>query len=154
LDVLRVKEGKFQATGGPEVGKHKLSPFLTLAFAMFVMSASASAAERCFFSSQKLTEDAQNIRLCAMDMGWKVGKMSSFVAAVVIEGKVKIYPKDEVEVCLRDLGGKLQVKAQSLSEDAGFAEWHTIKAKRRKGILVLQKSINKERSRLLPDVSL
>lgn len=114
------------------MGNRKILFLFTIVFATFVLSSSASAAEKCFFSSQKLTVDAQDIRLCALDMGWKVGKISSFVAAVIIEGKVKLYPEGAVEVCLRDLAGRLQIRAQSLSRDAGKAKWHTIMAKQRR----------------------
>lgn len=126
-----------------------ISFLLMVVFGVFVLSSYASAAEKCFFSSQKLTEDAQNIRLCAMDMGWKVGKVSSLIAAAVIEGKVKLYPKDAVEVCLRDIG-RLQIREQSLSRDAGKAKWHSIPAKSRKETFVHMKAINNYRSAYVP----
>ncbi len=86
------------------------------------------AADTCFIAAKKLTEDAQDIRLKALDMGWTVGKTASLSAASVIETKASVYPKDEVEVCLRVAGEKLQVKVQSKAKDAGQAEWHGLPA--------------------------
>ncbi|MDA8083092.1 MAG: hypothetical protein M0024_05495 [Nitrospiraceae bacterium] len=68
-------------------------------------------------------------------MGWKVGTATSLAVAAIIEGKVELYPKGDVEVCLRHNRGILQFKAQSLSVDAGIAEWHTLKGKRKKEAL-------------------
>lgn len=89
-----------------------------------------SFAETCFPASGKLNEDAQNIRLTASEIGWAVGIPMSIVAAAVVEGKVTIFPKGDVEVCLREERGRLEIKCQSLSSDAGIAEWHFIKARK------------------------
>lgn len=93
---------------------------------------SAWGQENCFQASGMANEDAQNIRLLALDMGWEVGKTTSLTAAGIVKGKVKLYPKDAVDVCLRQFGqDELQILAQSRSEDAGKATWHKIPAKRR-----------------------
>jgi hypothetical protein len=87
-------------------------------------AAGPSWADTCFLAAKKMSEDAENIRLKALDMGWVVGKAVSFSAASVIGGKASLYPKDEVEVCLRVEGDKLQIKVRSKAKDAGQAEWH------------------------------
>ncbi|HPV71196.1 MAG TPA: hypothetical protein PLN00_01110, partial [Smithellaceae bacterium] len=79
----------------------------------------AAFADECFKSSKKLNNDAQIIRLKAMDMGWKVGKTVSLAAASAISGKNGIYPKDDVEICLKEEDDELQIRAQSKSRDAG-----------------------------------
>ena len=61
-----------------------------------------------------------------MDMGWKVGKTASLAAAAIVKGKSELYPKDNVEICIREEDNALQIKAQSKSRDAGKAEWHSI----------------------------
>jgi len=61
-----------------------------------------------------------------MDMGWKVGKTASLAAAAIVKGKSELYPKDSVEICIREEGSDLLIKAQSKSRDAGKAEWHSI----------------------------
>ena len=98
--------------------------------ASFILLASASVlyADQCFKSSKKLNYDAQTIRLKAMDMGWKVGKTASLAAASVISGKNGIYPKDDVEICLREEDDELQIKTQSKSRDAGKAKWRKVMA--------------------------
>ena len=65
-----------------------------------------------------------------MDMGRKVGKTASLAAASIVKGKTELYPKDNVEICIREEGRALQIKAQSKSKDAGMAEWHSITAKK------------------------
>jgi hypothetical protein len=94
-------------------------------------AAGPSWADECVVAVKKLSEDAQNIRLKALDMGWMVGKTASFSAASVVESKAKLYPKDEVDVCLRVEGEKLQIKVQSKARDAGQAEWHGLPAKKK-----------------------
>jgi hypothetical protein len=103
----------------------------TIGIIACLMNPTILSAEECFNSSGKLNEDAQTIRLKTRDMGWSVGKPSSLAAATIIEGKVKLYPKDNVEVCLREHGGDLQIKAQSKSEDAGKAKWHVIRSRKK-----------------------
>jgi hypothetical protein len=88
-------------------------------------------ADTCFVAAKKLSEDAQDIRLKALDMGWVVGKTASFSAASIIESKASLYPKDEVEVCLRVEADKLQIKVQSKAKDAGQAEWHGLPGKKK-----------------------
>jgi len=77
-----------------------------------------------------INADAQTIRLKAMEMGWKVGNTASLAAASIVKGKTELYPKDNVEICIKEEGSALQIKAQSKSMDAGKAEWHSITAKK------------------------
>ena len=102
---------------------------LSCAAALLFFS-TAAFADECFKSSKKLNDDAQTIRLKAMDMGWKVGKTASLAAASVISGKSGIYPKDDVEICLREEDDELQIKAQSKSRDAGKAKWRKVIARK------------------------
>jgi len=102
---------------------------LSYAAALLFFS-TAAFADECFTSSKKLNDDAQTIRLKAMDMGWKVGKTASLAAASVISGKSGIYPKDDVEICLREEDDTLQIRAQSQSRDAGKANWRKVMAER------------------------
>jgi len=88
-------------------------------------------ADTCFPAVKKFGEDAENIRLKALDMGWAVGKTASLSAASIIEGKASLYPKDDVEVCLRVEKEKLQIKAQAKARDAGQAEWHVLPGKKK-----------------------
>lgn len=97
---------------------------------VLLFTSTASFAEECFNSSEKLNDDAQTIRLKAMDMGWKVGKSASIAAASIAKGKTEIYPKDKVEICLKEEDGILQIKAQSKSKDAGKAKWRKIIARK------------------------
>jgi hypothetical protein len=99
---------------------------LKIATAFILLTSTASFAEECFNSSKKLNDDAQTIRLKAMDMGWKVGKSSSITAAGIVKGKAAIYPKDNVEICLREEVETLLIKAQSKSRDAGKAMWRKV----------------------------
>lgn len=98
--------------------------------AALLFFSTASFADECFKSSKKMNNDAQTIRLKAMDMGWKVGKTASLAAASVISGKSGIYPKDDMEICLREEDDALQIRAQSKSRDAGKAKWHKVMGKR------------------------
>lgn len=101
--------------------------------AAFVLFTSAiSSAEECFNSSKKLNDDAQTIRLKAMDMGWKVGKSASITAASIVKGKSEIYPKDNVVICLREEDETLQIKVQSKSRDADEAKWRKVIARKTK----------------------
>jgi hypothetical protein len=109
--------------------KHFLTLVLGFVVAITIVSA-AVAADECFISSKKLTDDAQTIRLKAMEMGWKVGKTSSLAAAAVVSGKSGIYPQDTVNICLREEDGALQIKAQSESRDAGKAKWRGLTSKK------------------------
>jgi len=95
-----------------------------------IFFSTAAFADECFKSSKKLNDDAQTIRLKAMDMGWKVGKTASLAAASVISGKSGIYPKDDVEICLKEENDALQIRAQSKSRDAGKAKWRKVMGKR------------------------
>ena len=63
-------------------------------------------------------------------MGWTVGKSASITAASIVKGKAEIYPKDNVEICLREEEGNLQVRAQSKSRDANEARWRDLMAKK------------------------
>jgi hypothetical protein len=103
---------------------------LKISIAFILLTSAASFADECFNSSKKLNDDAQTIRLKAMDMGWSVGKSSSITTASVIKGKSEIYPKDSVEICLREEGVTLQIKIQSNSRDAGIAKWRKVIAKK------------------------
>jgi hypothetical protein len=102
---------------------------LSCAAALLFFS-TAAFADECFKSSKKLNNDAQIIRLKAMDMGWKVGKTVSLAAASAISGKNGIYPKDDVEICLKEEDDELQIRAQSKSRDAGKAKWRKVMGKR------------------------
>jgi hypothetical protein len=73
-------------------------------------ASTASAADVCFNSSKKTNHDAETIRLKAMEMDWKVGNAAFLTAAGIIKGKVELYPNDNVEACLREEGGTLQIK--------------------------------------------
>ena len=106
--------------------KLKILLILKISFALILLASSTAFADECFNSSKKLNEDAQTIRLKAMDMEWKVSKTASLAAASIVKGKVELYPKDSVEICIREEGSDLQIKAQSKSRDAGKAEWHSI----------------------------
>ena len=103
---------------------------LKIAAALILLTSSAVSAEECFNSSKKLNDDAQTIRLKAMDMAWTIGKSASITAAGIVKGKAEIYPKDNVEICLRKEGETLQVKVQSKSRDAGQAKWHKVIAEK------------------------
>jgi len=109
--------------------KLKILLILKISFALILLASSTAFADECFNSSKKLNEDAQTIRLKAMDMEWKVSKTASLAAASIVKGKVELYPKDSVEICIREEGSDLQIKAQSKSRDAGKAEWHKIMGK-------------------------
>ncbi len=73
--------------------KRHLSFHLALACAITLSLVSMSSAETCFYCSRKWTEDAQNLRLHVLDMGWDGGKPTSLTVASVIEGKANLYPK-------------------------------------------------------------
>jgi hypothetical protein len=97
------------------------------ASSIMVLGLSSQAlAEECITAVKKMTEDAQNIRLKALDMGWQVGKTTSLSAASLVSGKATLYPKDDVEICLKEEEGKLLARVQSKAKDAGQAEWHNI----------------------------
>jgi len=113
---------------------HRVSLMLIVVFVLTLLAFKPCLAEECFNSSKKLNADAQTIRLKAMDMGWKVGKTASLAAASIVKGKTELYPKDNVEICIKEEDSALRIKAQSKSKDAGNAEWHRITAKKiRKG---------------------
>jgi hypothetical protein len=57
---------------------------LKIATAFILLASIASSAEECFNSSKKLNDDAQTIRLKAMDMGWTVGKSASITPASIV----------------------------------------------------------------------
>ncbi len=103
---------------------------LKIIAAFILLTSSASFAEECFNSSKKLNDDAQTIRLKAMNLGWKVGKSASITAAGIVKGKAEIYPKDNVEICVREEDKTLQIKVQSKSRDAGEAKWRRVIAKK------------------------
>ncbi len=108
--------------------KHQIYLVLSFIVAITLLSVATASADECFQSSKKLNQDAQTIRLKAMDMGWKIGKTASLAAASIVKGKTELYPKDNVEICLREEDNTLQIKAQSKSRDAGNAEWRKITA--------------------------
>ena len=108
----------------------KVILILITAVSLISLTISRSFAEECFNSSKKLNADAQTIRLKAMDMNWTVGKSASITAAGIVKGKSEIYPKDNVEICLKEEGKALQIKVQSQSRDAGKAKWHKVIAKK------------------------
>ena len=112
--------------------KLKTLLILKIGFTLIFLASSAVFAEECFNSTKKLNADAQTIRLKAMDMGRKVGKTASLAAASIVKGKTELYPKDNVEICIREEGRALQIKAQSKSRDAEKAEWHKITAKNKR----------------------
>ncbi len=88
-------------------------------------------ADSCFFASEKAFSDAQTIRKMAERINWKIGKFSSITAATFIKAKAKIYPQDNVEVCLRELSStQLKIKIQSLALDANEAKWRSLPAKK------------------------
>jgi hypothetical protein len=103
---------------------------LKIAAAFILLTSPASSAEECCSSSKKLNDDAQTIRLKAMDMGWTVGKSASVTAAGIVKEKTEIYPKDNVEICLRQEDETLQIRVQSKSRDAGTAKLHKIMAEK------------------------
>lgn len=96
---------------------------------LILFTTSAFPAETCFNTAKSLNVDAQTIRLKALDMGWRVGKAASLAAASLVKGKRDIYPVDNVEVCLREEEGRLQVRVQSKSRDASQARWRNMTAK-------------------------
>ena len=96
---------------------------------LILFATSAFPAETCFNTAKSLNVDAQTIRLKALDMGWRVGKAASLAAASLVKGKRDIYPIDDVEICLREEGGRLQVRVQSKSRDANQARWRDLTAK-------------------------
>ena len=68
-------------------------------------------------------------------MGWKVYKPVSIVAGTLIKTKVKIYPEDNVNVCLRkNKIGEVEIRVQSDAIDAGSANWNVIFGKKVDGI--------------------
>jgi hypothetical protein len=92
----------------------------------------AAHADECFKASGALGDDAQTIRQTAGGIGWTVGVPASLAAASVVKGKVALYPKGTVQVCLDgDRAGELSIKVQASSADAGAAEWHKVPAKRK-----------------------
>jgi len=103
---------------------------LKIATALILFTSPAFPADTCFNSHKILNVDAQTIRLKAIDMGWQVGKTSSITAASLVMGKQAIYPKDNVEICLREEENNLQVRVQSKSRDANQARWRDLMAKK------------------------
>ena len=103
---------------------------LKIATALILFTSPAFPADTCFNSRKILNVDAQTIRLKALDMGWQVGKTASITAASLVMGKQTIYPKDNVEICIREDDDTLQIKVQSKSKDAGKAKWHKVIAKK------------------------
>lgn len=103
---------------------------LKVVTAFIFLTTTVSFADECFNSSKKLNADAQTIRLKAMEMNWQVSNSASITAASIVKGKAEIYPKDNVEICLREEDDTLQIKVQSKSNDAGKAKWHKVIAKK------------------------
>jgi hypothetical protein len=105
---------------------------ILITFFIIILSAYFLNSNETFFASKSLTENAQEIRLRAKKMGFIVNNPTSLTAAAIIQAKVELYPKGVVEVSLRITeNGKLDIKAQAKSEDAGKAEWHRIPAKKK-----------------------
>ena len=81
----------------------------------------------CFKAKGELFEDAQHLRKVALSMGWKVYKPVSLVAGTLIKTKVKLYPEDNVFVCMRpNKLGEVEIRVQSDAKDAGKAAWNVI----------------------------
>ncbi len=94
---------------------------------LFTLSLSA---EECFKAQGKVFSDAQHLRKVALSMGWKVYKPVSLVAGTLIKTKVKLYPEDNVNVCLRkNRIGEVEIRVQSEALDAGTAHWNVILGK-------------------------
>jgi hypothetical protein len=85
---------------------HLVLSFIVVIITLF---SAAAVADECLHSSRKLNENAQTIRLKAMDMGWPAGKTASLTTVTVASGKSGIYPKDNVEICLREKNDTLQI---------------------------------------------
>ncbi|MFZ0789813.1 MAG: hypothetical protein WAM94_09345 [Chromatiaceae bacterium] len=95
------------------------------------LTAQAAWAEQCFLSEQALNVDAQNIRQRALEMGWEVGKTASLTAAGLVSGKATIYPKDPIEICIKEEEDRLLARVQSKASDAGQADWHDLYASKK-----------------------
>jgi hypothetical protein len=95
------------------------------------LTAQATWAEQCFLSEQALNVDAQTIRQKALEMGWEVSKTASLTAAGLVSGKATLYPKDPIEVCIRQEGDRLLARVQSKASDAGQADWHDLYASKK-----------------------
>ena len=103
---------------------------LEIATALILFTSPAFPADTCFNYHKILNVDAQTIRQKALDMGWQVGKTASITAASLVMSKQAIYPKDNVEICLREEEGNLQIRVQSKSRDANQARWRDMIAKK------------------------
>jgi hypothetical protein len=105
-----------------------MKKLFVLIMILFTLSLSA---EECFKAQGKVFSDAQHLRKVALSMGWKVYKPVSIVAGTLIKTKVKLYPEDNVNVCLRkNRIGEVEIRVQSESVDAGTAHWNVIFGKR------------------------
>ncbi len=81
----------------------------------------------CFKAKGKIFEDAQHLRKIALSMGWNVYKPVSIVAGTLIKSKTKLFPEDNVFVCLRPTKlGEVEIRVQSDAKDAGKAAWNVI----------------------------
>ena len=103
----------------------------TALIAGFGLTAPAAWAEQCFLSEQALNVDAQTIRQKALEMGWEVGKTASLTAAGLVSGKATLYPKDPIEICIKEEGDRLLARVQSKASDAGQADWHDLYASKK-----------------------
>ena len=81
----------------------------------------------CFKAKGEIFEDAQHLRKISLSMGWNVYKPVSIVAGTLIKSKTKLYPEDNVYVCLRPTKlGEVEIRVQSDAKDAGKAAWNVI----------------------------
>jgi hypothetical protein len=87
-------------------------------------------ADECFKAKGKVFKDAQHLRKTALSLGWHVYKPISIGAGALIKAKVKLYPEDDVNVCLRKTeAGRVEIRVQSASADAGVANWNVLLGK-------------------------
>ncbi|HYN79437.1 MAG TPA: hypothetical protein VES73_16765 [Lamprocystis sp. (in: g-proteobacteria)] len=100
-------------------------------FAGLGLATQAAWAEQCFLSEQALNVDAQTIRQRALGMGWEVSKTASLTAAGLVSAKATLYPKDPIEICIKEEGDRLLARAQSKASDAGQADWHDLYASKK-----------------------
>ena len=108
-----------------------LSAILKCVSACLALIGLPSWADTCFRAKGELGADAQEIRQRAAEMGWTVSTPASLTASGVVKSKAALYPKGTVDVCIKvDDKGKLALKAQANSSDAGKAEWHAVPAKK------------------------
>lgn len=112
-----------------------MKPRLLAPLLLALLAASSEARggdERCFDAVGKVVEDARTIRLEALEMGWQVGKGPSETAAGVAKRKLELHPKHDVEICLREQGGLLEIRVQALSEADDRGEWRPLPGRKKR----------------------